>query len=214
MTRLAALSVFIFTLLGQPAHAWEVIMTQKGVEVAQKTMENSQLMAFRGEGVMDVPVGKLVAVLLADHLATEWVDLQAEHTVVREDSAAKSILYQRYDLPFPIDDRDYVLEEVTSFDDANWVFTLKYESIEHPDRPVSSCCVRARAYRTFWRLTKLDAGRTKVEVEVFTDPKGMLPSWLINMIQKDWPWKSITGLVNRATQGDIEPEPRSTGWTQ
>jgi len=212
MQRILGLFLFALVALSPQAHAWDVIMTEAGVTVAQKTMPNSSLMAFRGEGVMDVPIGTLVGVLLDDSVATEWVDLQAEHTVIRQPSESKKIIYEQYDLPFPIDDRDYVLSELISYDDANWVFSLNFESVNDPSRPVSDCCVRAMAYRTFWRLTKVDDQYTKVEVEVFTDPKGWLPSWLINMIQKDWPWKTISGLVKRAKKGDITPDARTQGW--
>ena len=58
----------------------------------------------------------------------------------------------------------------------------------------------------------LDAGRTKVEVEVFTDPKGALPAWLINLIQKDWPWKTIDGLVKRSSRPDVVADPAVSGW--
>lgn len=187
MQRLFALLVCGFVLLSPKAHAWEVIMTKAGVEVAQKTVPGSSLMAFRGEGVMDVPIANLVSVLRNDDIATEWVDLQAEHTVLSRPAENKKILYEKYDLPFPIDDRDYVLSEVATYDDANAIFTLDFESVSDASRPKSSCCVRAMAYTTFWRLTKVDDWNTKIEVEVHTDPKGMLPSWLINMIQKDWP---------------------------
>ncbi len=212
MQLLLGLLTFVFLFFSSPAYAWKVIMTEAGVEVAQKTMEGSPLMAFRGEGVMDVPIATLVSVLLDDDIATEWVDLQSEHSVIRELTENKKLLYEKYDLPFPIDDRDYVITELASYDDANKIFTLDFESVDDAARPVSKCCVRAMAYRTFWRLTKVDETNTKVEVEVFTDPKGMLPSWLINMIQKDWPWKTISGLVKRAKKGDITPDERSSGW--
>jgi hypothetical protein len=169
-------------------------------------------MAFRGEGVMDVPIATLVSLLLDDDKATEWVDLQAEHWVISQASTDDKVLYERYDLPFPIDDRDYVISQKASYDEANWVFTLDFESVSDPAKPPSDCCVRAMAYRTFWRLTKVDDWSTKVEVEVHTNPKGMLPAWLINMIQKDWPWKTISGLVKRAKYGDIIPDERTSAW--
>ena len=212
MQRILGLVLLVLLTLSPQAHAWKVIMTKAGVEVAQKSVPGSPLMAFRGEGVMDVPIATLVSVLLDDDLATEWVDLQAEHWVISQPSENKKVLYERYDLPFPIDDRDYVITEVATYDDANTVFTLDFESVSDPAKPPSDCCVRAMAYRTFWRLTKVDDWNTKVEVEVHTDPKGMLPSWLINLIQEDWPWKTISGLVKRAKKGDITPNPRTSAW--
>ena len=212
MHRFLGLAVLAILSFSRPAHAWEVLMTEAGVEVAQKTMPDSDLFAFRGEGVMDVPIATLVSLLLDDDKATEWVDLQVKHSVVRELGENKKVIYEMYDLPWPVDDRDYVLTQLATYDDTNQIFTLDFESIQDPAKPVSECCVRAMAFRTYWRLTKVDDWNTKVEVEVFTDPKGLLPSWLINMIQKDWPWKTISGLVKRSKRGDITPNARTSGW--
>jgi hypothetical protein len=212
MRQFFGLVLVALTVLSPQAHAWSVLMTQAGVTVSQQNVAGSPLMAFRGEGVMDVPIATLVSLLLDDDKATEWVDLQAEHWVISQASTDDKVLYERYDLPFPIDDRDYVISQKASYDEANWVFTLDFESVSDPAKPPSDCCVRAMAYRTFWRLTKVDDWSTKVEVEVHTNPKGMLPAWLINMIQKDWPWKTISGLVKRAKYGDITPDERTSAW--
>ena len=53
---------------------------------------------------------------------------------------------------------------------------------------------------------------TKVEVEVVTDPKGMIPSWIINLVQKSWPVKSIRNLVERASKEDIKIVPELEAW--
>jgi hypothetical protein len=104
------------------------------------------------------------------------------------------------------------MTEQYGYDAAGKVFTIDFESVKEPTKPPVSELVRAMAYRTFWRLTMVDADTTKIEVEVFTDPKGALPAWLINMIQKDWPWKTIDGLVKRAAKGDIQSDPAVAGW--
>ena len=55
-------------------------------------------------------------------------------------------------------------------------------------------------------------GKTRIMVEVITDPKGSLPAWLINLIQKDWPYNTISALKKRAKKGDIKPNPKMAGW--
>tara|TARA_B100000530_G_scaffold330903_1_gene274904 strand:- start:238 stop:891 length:654 start_codon:yes stop_codon:yes gene_type:complete len=214
------LMILMAVLLGTQAveagggPSWEGMGTKEGVEVERKTMPDSALFAFRGEGSFDVPIGRLITVLKTPEIAVEWVDLMTEHTVVRSIGQNKNLIYESYGLPWPISDRDYVMHEKYSYDESQRVFTIDYESVEDAAKPVREDHVRAMAYRTFWRLTMLDNGRTKVEVEVFTDPKGALPAWLINLIQKDWPWKTIDGLVNRARKEDIKPDPAVAGWAQ
>ena len=191
---------------------WVKVMTQEGVTVDRKTVPGSPLFAFRGEGVFDLPIGKLVTVLKTAEIAAEWVDLMLEHKVVRVVGTDKNLIYESYGLPWPIDDRDYVMHETMGYDAATKVFTIDYQSVEDSALPPKKDFVRAVAIQTYWRLEKVNDTRTKIEVEVHTDPKGALPAWLINLIQKDWPWKTISGLVNRASQSDIQADPRVSDW--
>ena len=47
---------------------------------------------------------------------------------------------------------------------------------------------------------------------MLTDPKGMLPAFIVNMIQKDWPRKSINALKARAMKPDVAPEAAYADW--
>jgi len=105
-----------------------------------------------------------------------------------------------------------VLHRRIEIDRGHQVVTATYRSIEDPARPEQECCVRAQANRTFWRFTRLAPERTRVEVEVLTDPRGSLPSWAVNLIQRSWPRNSILHLAARAAQPDTRPYPPLTGW--
>jgi hypothetical protein len=212
--RFVASALLVLLTLPQDASAgeWETIYTKKDIEVARKEIEDSPLMAFRGEGVVDVHISLLVSVLKDSKLGPEWVDLQSESSTIESISEDDRVIYNRYDLTWPVSDRDYVMRQITTYDEVSKVITVGYESTEHADRPENDCCVRAQAIRTFWRFQALPEGKTKVEVEVLTDPKGSLPAWLVNMIQRGWPYNSITGLSLRASKGDVEKHPKSASW--
>jgi hypothetical protein len=194
------------------AQSWEPIYTKDGISVAKKVLPDSNLMPFKGEGDVDVAIGRLVSVIKKTELGPEWVDLQVVSTVLDSKGDEFALLYQKYDLSWPVSDRDYVLRQTTTYDADKKVVTVTYESTTDPKRPVDDCCVRAVAVRTFWRFTALSPTKTHVEVEVFTDPKGALPAWLVNMIQRGWPYNSIIGLANRAGKSDISKHPRCADW--
>jgi len=196
----------------QDRQGWDKLGTKQGVEVERKVMPGSPLFAFRGEGVFDLDIGRLVSVLKNPHIAAEWVDLMKEHTVLKTLGENTNLIYESYGLPWPISDRDYLMHEKYGYDAEKKVFTIEFESVEDAMKPPQDDHVRAIAFRTYWRLTMVDADTTRIEVEVFTDPKGALPAWLINLIQKDWPWKTIDGLVNRAKKPDVTPDATIAAW--
>ena len=191
---------------------WTVINITDGITVSQKTIPNSDLFAFRGEGVVDVHISKLQSVLFDEKRGDEWVDLMDKAYPVTDWSEEKRTIYQKYDLPWPIQDRDYVMTQNRTLDSTKKTVTATYQSIETSLKPQQECCIRAYAQRTYWKMESLPNGQTKVAVEVQTDPKGALPSWLINMIQKDWPYNSITSLSKQGLREDIIPDKTTSSW--
>jgi len=199
----------------QSAHAseWKHIYTKDDIEVSKKDIEDTAFFAFRGEGEVDVHIGRLAGVLLDTRLGPDWVDLQTECKMVRTHNENHTVIYNRYDLTWPVSDRDYVLDRQVSLDDQSKVMTVQYKSVEDALQPERDCCVRAEAVRTYWRFTAIPGkNRTKVEVEVLTDPRGSLPAWLVNMIQRGWPYNSILGLANRAKKEDVTADIRFADW--
>ena len=182
------------------------------VDVMRQDIPGSPLFAFRGEAELDLPLGVLAAVLLDDTIGTEWVDLMNLSEEVRRTGPHAKILHQGYDLPWPVQDRDYALLEEANFDVSTKIFTLQFKSVIDAEIPEDPGYIRAEAITTFWRLSALPSGNVKAEVEVFTDPKGTLPPWLVNLIQRTWPRNSIVGLYRRAAQGDIAGVPEAAGW--
>jgi hypothetical protein len=202
-------------VVGGPAAAaddWELVDDADGVRVWRREVPDSPVLAFRGAGEVSVPIGRLVGLLADSSLGPEWVDLLVESRRLRESSGLETILYNRYDLAWPIQDRDYVMRRVLSIDPEARVVTAAYRSIEDSSAPIQDCCVRAETNPTSWRFTQLGPSRTRVEVEVFTDPKGSIPAWLVNVVQSDWPRNSIRRLAERAAAPDVEPHPALAGW--
>jgi hypothetical protein len=66
---------------------------------------------------------------------------------------------------------------------------------------------------TYYRFEAIPGtNKTTLEVEVHTDPKGMLPSWLVNIIQKKWPSKTLLTLAKVASDASVEPHPDFIHW--
>ena len=214
LMKLPALFFAILCVLSPIAYGqdWKPVYEKDGIAVAKKVLPDSSLMPFRGEGIVDVHISKLVGVIKTAGLGPDWVDLQVESKELHRDSDEAAIIYNKYDLSWPVSDRDYLMQQRTTYDADNKVVTVTYESIEDPRWPPDDCCVRAVAVRTYWKFEYVSATQTKIEVEVYTDPKGALPAWLVNMIQRGWPYNSITGISARAKKTDVTAHPRCTDW--
>ena len=192
---------------------WESLGNIQGVNVWRKENAGTNLFSFKGEIVADVSMGKLMAVFLEKNERKYWVDRYADSQTLAKPSPLDETYWIHFKLPMPVSDRDYVLRATGSNDAANGVFTAQITSVSHPAKGEDSCCVRGEARGTYYRFEAFKGEeKVKLTVEVSTDPKGMLPGALVNLIQKSWPSKTLNGLIRRATSTDLAPHPDYVGW--
>jgi hypothetical protein len=184
------------------AHAseWTEIYTKDEVAVSKMELEGTKFYAFKGETVYDAPATKVMHVLLNNEHRTDWVDMLYEATELEKNGPFDYVLYQAFDLPLTFADRDYVYRgEAKRISDT--VVELHIASVEHDSKPAEETVgVRAELVNTLYRLTDEPNGKTRVEVEVQTDPKGWMPIWLVNLVQKDWPRETLVGLRNELSK--------------
>jgi len=200
------------TLAPMPAMAWEYLGTEAGVKTYRKAVPGTDVFAFRGETTANVHIGRILQVFLDKSQRKHWVDRYGDSRTI-EAGPSHEIYWIKFDLPFPVSNRDYVLRADGFPDPEKRVFTAKIKSVNDRRKPEDDCCTRAMAYGTFYKFEAVQGWeKTKMTVEVHTDPKGILPDWLINMIQKKWPSKTLSGLINRSIKAT--PLPEFAAWHQ
>jgi len=171
---------------------WNEVYAAEGVTVYRAEAENTKFFAFKGETVYDAEIGKVLHVLLDNEHRVEWVGRLYFNEVLESESPYDYVLYQAFELPAMFANRDYVYHGTVTEDDAG-VLTLQMNSIEH-DKAPETVGVRANLINSRYLLTPLEDGKTRIEVEILTDPKGWMPAWLVNIIQKSWPVDTLNGI--------------------
>ncbi len=195
------------------ANGWESLGDIDGVKVRKKEVEGTDLFMFSGEIVTDIHIGKIISVFADSNERQHWVSRYEEHQTLKKGENFEEYRIE-FHTPFPVTNRDYVLRSVGSVEPSKREFTCKIQSVVRAAAPENDCCVRANANGTFYRFTAIPGPkpRTRLYVEVHTDPKGMLPDWLVNMIQKKWPSETLNGLIARAKESDAPIHPKFADW--
>jgi hypothetical protein len=193
--------------------AWELDGDDHGVKVYRWTPPGSDLFAFRVEGEIDTTVPKLVQVLTDTEHRTAWAPALTETYVVRWISPVERIEYNRVRTPWPIRDRDFVIQGKAEFDGQGGV-ELRFHSIQ--DETIGDKGpVRGEAYDSTYKLTPIDdRKRTKLEYRMLIDPKGSLPRFIVNMYQSRFPKNLMLALQRQAHRTDLKDYamPVGSGW--
>ena len=189
---------------------WEHIYEDDGVNVYRQEVAGTNLLAFRGTGFIDAPVNKVLHVFSDVKHEIDWVDRLEENILISEDRANfERIEFHSYGLPWPVWSRDIVFQiKLSRQADESFLVTMK--SVDDALGPPTKG-VRAELHGSNFVLRETKDGRTWVEVDIFIDPKGTVPAFLVNILQRYWPYNTITGLrsqVRKPFVGTFEGPPK------
>ena len=178
--------------------------TEFTIIVEKKNSPEDEVNTYRGTTTMPISIERIAYVLDDTESKKEWVSRLKEETRLEENSSSyRSIAYQHYNLSWPVSDRDYVIESKWSVmkDKKLPTVILSIKSIVRDSVPEIEGRVRGQLYRLVYKLEKLESNQTRVTVEIMVNPKGLLPNFMINLIQKDWPITTLRQLNAQALKG-------------
>jgi hypothetical protein len=195
------------SLISQFAFAtpdWELVSEKDGIKVYRKEVPGSPLVAFKGVRIMPVPITKVAQVILDEDTEKKklWIDMIMDFRIV-EKGPYESITYSAYDLPWPLTDRDYVVHSHLKIDNEANQILINLKSVEHPKAP-KTIGVRAQLVHSLYKLVPRPDRSTEVTVEIQTDPKGDLPKWLVNLVQKGWPANTLKKMEMQAVRPETK----------
>lgn len=175
---------------------WEKVSNKDEILVERRTVPGSNLKEFRGRGVVDAPVARVLAVLQDAPHRHEWMsDCATSYVIEESHEQRRQIAYHRTKAPWPVADRDSINRAEIIIDLAGRRIMLPFQAIEHPKGPPVKGVVRMPFLRGHWVLQPVREGRaTEVEYQVHANPGGSLPEWLANAASKKIPYATIVGL--------------------
>jgi hypothetical protein len=198
---LIILAFFVSLTLITPSHVqaekWVQILNKSGVQVFTRKEPGRELPSFKGIGVVNADMYKILAVLRDGMRRHEWMTRSGVTRVLKRKSVFEAISYQQTLAPWPVTDRDVVmhtqiylrkspLEIIATFDGIPWK-----DKIKGVDR---NNYVKMPFLEGYWRLVPKGEQKTEVTYMVNTEPGGMIPNWLAKRATKSIPYSTITKL--------------------
>lgn len=192
------LLALVLTLSSLPP--WEQLSQAEGVTVFRRKIPGNPYVSMKGIGVIDAPLHKVATVLLDDARLPEWVD-DIEAKVVRVISENEYIEYNHVKMPPLVTDREFVTDVSLAIDPQAKMVVIISEPADDPSLPKTKR-IRGELHANYV-MQAVDATHTRVTIEVTTNPKGLLPAWLVNYFQKDWALATIRGIRKQCAKNDI-----------
>ena len=205
------LSVFLSVagvVLQAASNGWNKLESKNGVTVYEK--EAGDFLAFRGEGIITAPIGKLLYVIEDPAHWEDWIENFDNGRILERKTPFHKVFYQAFNSPFPASDRDIVYEAKTRREAKTGKVIVDMRSVRHPKAP-KTVGVRVNLKYTRYEITPLPGGRLHVVLETLSDPGGSLPDFLVNWAQRDYPFKLFEGLRKQVRKSYVRLAPLPPG---
>jgi ribosome-associated toxin RatA of RatAB toxin-antitoxin module len=168
---------------------WELKKNENGISVYTRGAEDSDFKELKSVVVLKTSLSSIVALLNDFESYPQWVFRCGKSSTLKRISETEVMHYQTVTAPWPVDNRDFVVDVKLTQDQVTKVVVIKSES--KPDYiPEAKDHVRIKKFRASWTLTPLKDGSVEVTYQLLVDPSGYVPAWIINLAVVDGPYET------------------------
>jgi len=148
-------------------------------------------LAYKAEGILDLPLPEVAAVLVDIPRQKEWVHRLAESRVLEGNPLSRSVIYSRYTLPWPATDRDAVIESTVAENIKRAEVHVRFQNSTSPSAPVRRNCIRVPLSEGAFSIRDTGQGTVFVSYSISLDPGGWLPDWIVSVFVQDAPLSTL-----------------------
>ncbi len=163
---------------------WEMVMNKNGIKAYSRKVAGSGIFEFRAVMVVDARA-EVVAEALRDTPAmTEWLpDCDKAFVVTLKDRNHFST-YFSIDLPWPVKDRDVVINTVTKYDLAHARAVTDFITFEEVAYPPRESHIRMPYIKGQYVFEYVTREKTGIVQTYRADIGGSIPEWMTNFATK------------------------------
>ncbi|CAN5530279.1 START domain-containing protein [soil metagenome] len=168
---------------------WHLKKFENGISIYTRVSENSKYKELKAVFQLKTSLSSIIALLNDFESYPQWVYRCGTSKALKKDSDKHLIRYQSVVAPWPVDNRDMVVE-VNSYQDEKTKIVYQKVSCLPDFAPQVAGHVRIREFRAQWTLTPLKGGIVDIEYELLVNPGGNIPAWIVNMAVVDGPYET------------------------
>jgi len=192
MKKLCLALLFSITLCRIMAQgSWELKRDENGIAVYTRMPASGNIKELRVLCELDATKAQLIATLLDIDNYKKWVYSSKKTELLKTPGPQKIIYYTQSHLPWPIKDRDLIVElEIGPESDVLYIRAKSLPAY----LPQNDKYVRVPYSLATWKVTQTAANKLKVDYTFSVDPGGSIPAWLVNATMAIGPYNSFAKL--------------------
>ena len=195
---LVLISVSILISLSPAIQAnekWRLSKEEEGIKIYVQDKPRSKLKSFKGHMTINSRLSALVSVLEDTETYPRWLHNCRSAKTLRRKSDTQFMNYVVTNMPWPVADRDAVIESVRTQNNK----TKQVEIVLNAEPQAASKVkgkVRIHTLSGRWLLTPKEDRKIDIMYEMTVDPSGNIPKWIVNAMAVDLPFYTLQKLRN------------------
>ncbi|MGV3587529.1 MAG: START domain-containing protein [Adhaeribacter sp.] len=172
---------------------WELKKNENGIAVYTRGIANEKLKEIRVICELPGTTAGLISVLQNVSGHADWVYLTEKATLVKKLSPNSLVYYTTTDMPWPVTDRDLVVEFSYQEIPGTKNLAIQAKSAEGYVPPKKGY-VRVPYSLATWEVAPVAKDKIKIDYVFRVNPGGTIPSWLVNMAAATGPYNTFVKL--------------------
>jgi len=173
------------------ASPWKEVFNKDDVKIfAKKT--NQKIIPFKAVSIIDSNIENVLNVLTNINKKHTWAPKLKKTKIHKLEPNGVIVYSEYYQTPWPATDREFLLKGFVDKKSAT-KYILRAKSIES-DKFKNKDHIQCEVSTIEVSIESLSTKKTKITFIFEGDMKGWMPVWLMNIIQKKWPYRFILAL--------------------
>ena len=195
------------TALAKPIDQAKLSLNKNNIKVWTYQDEKNPVFLYKAETTYDVPIEHAASLVLDVENAVKWVPYMGSVQVLdRDNKTGDFTLYMVLDFPFPLKDRDLIVQG-KFYKDSKGNIVIKNKAVAK-GYPLNPNYVRLTKYEGDWSFQKLGDHKVKVSTYGYAHPEGSIPLTFVNMFVQQQPYQMLQKMKKQlATQSKYAPLP-------
>ncbi|WP_313806237.1 START domain-containing protein [Flavobacterium sp.] len=172
----------------------ELAIDKEGIKIYLTKLDTTPFKEYRAVMTVKANIDTVAKQILDIKSLQKWNYKTRTSELIRKTSDTSWIFYMVHHLGWPVQDRDHV-SRVTLTKKANeqTITILPANNIVKEKEGI----LRLKNFRGFWYLKKISENQTLVIQQVYGNPGGSMPAFMVNMVVTKGPFESFRELRKR-----------------
>jgi hypothetical protein len=177
--------------------AWNLKKDADGIAVYTRKLNNEKYIEIKVATEFNSTAAKLTQILQDVTHQANWAYNTKKAFLLSRKNKDTLTYYSEVSLPWPVSNRDLVIQLCMSHDISDHVMLIQAHSVGNI-YPVQPNLVRVPYSLGSWTVTTLNPNRIKIEYLLSVNPGGALPAWLVNCTAVTGPFNTFKKLKELA----------------